>query len=153
LWDRHNRKTSRTIAKHKKIERLEIRLPNSPVISIIDDDAFVRDAIGDLIRSLGYQAATYSSAQDFLKSDTLAETNCVITDLQMPGLSGLDLQRHLISEGFRTPIIFVTAFPKDNARATALNSGAVAFLSKPFEESKLIQSIELALKDASHQDG
>ena len=115
------------------------------MISIVDDDAFVRDAIGDLMKSMGYRAFTFASAEEFLQSGRMEETACVITDLQMPGRSGLDLQSHLLAEGYRTPIIFITAFRKDNARTRALKAGAVAFLSKPFEEATLISSIKLAL--------
>jgi CheY-like chemotaxis protein len=82
-------------------------------ISIIDDDQFAREATGDLVQSLGYEVLTFESAERFLESGCLAETSCLITDLQMPGLSGLDLQSRLIEEGQRIPVIFVTAFPEE----------------------------------------
>jgi FixJ family two-component response regulator len=119
------------------------------MISIVDDDALVREATADLITSLGYQALTFASAEQFLASEHVNETACLITDLQMSGLSGLDLQSHWLAGGYRTPIIFITAFPKDGARARALEAGAVAFLSKPFEEESLIGSIEIALNTLS----
>jgi FixJ family two-component response regulator len=121
-------------------------MPTAPIISIIDDDAFVRESIGDLVKSLGYTALTFASAEHFLESGRVEDTSCLIADLQMPGLSGLDLQSHLLDEGYRTPVIFVTAFPSAKAQARALKAGAVAFLSKPFEESSLISAVSHALK-------
>ena len=117
------------------------------MISIVDDDTFVREAIGDLLSSLGYRAVTFASAKEFLESDRVKNTACLITDLQMPGRCGLDLQSHLLAEGYRTPIIFVSALPKESIRTRALNAGAVAFLSKPFDEASLMTSVELALKE------
>src|SRR5215831_3508048 len=107
-------------------------------ISIIDDDPIVREAIADLVQSLGYEAATFESAEQFLASGAVAETSCLITDLQMPGRSGLDLQKQILAEGHQTPVIFVTAFPEENFKNRAMNAGAVAFLSKPFPEDSLI---------------
>ena len=114
-------------------------------ISIIDDDQVVREATGDLVQSLGYEVATFESAERFLESGRLAETLCLITDLQMPGLSGLDLQSRLIAEGQRIPVIFITAFPEERFRRRAMNAGAVGFLSKPFDEESLIRYLETAL--------
>jgi FixJ family two-component response regulator len=116
------------------------------MISIVDDDSIVREAVGDLVQSLGYQAATFQSAEDFLESGCVSETSCLITDLQMPGLNGLDLQSQLMADGHRLPVIFITAFPEDKARNRAINAGAVGFLSKPFEENSLISCLETALK-------
>jgi FixJ family two-component response regulator len=116
------------------------------MISIVDDDAFVRDSLADLIRSLGYRALTFGSAEEFLASGRVPDTTCLITDLQMPGCNGLELQSHLLAEGYRTPVVFVTAFPKESDRTRALNAGAVAFLSKPFKEESLIASVKRALQ-------
>jgi len=116
------------------------------VISIIDDDLLVRESTADLISSLGHKALIFGSAEQFLASGCLKDTACIITDLHMPGLNGLDLQSRLLAEGHRTPIIFITAYPKEAARSRALTAGAVAFLSKPFEESALISSLETALE-------
>src|SRR5262245_22348188 len=113
------------------------------MISIIDDDLLVRESTADLISSLGHEALIFGSGEQFLASGRLKDTACIITDLHMPGLNGLDL---LLAEGHRTPIIFITAYPKDAARLRALNAGAVAFLTKPFEESALIRSLETALE-------
>ena len=115
-------------------------------ISIIDDDQVVREATGDLVQSLGYDVLTFESAERFLESGRLAETSCLITDLHMPGLSGLDLQSRLIAEGQRIPVIFVTAFPEERFRRQAMDAGAVGFLSKPFDEESLIRSLETALQ-------
>lgn len=116
-----------------------------PVISIIDDDPSVRLATDGLVRSLGYQAVTFASAEDFLQSDHIDDTSCLITDVQMPGLSGVELQSVLNARGTRLPIIFITAFPEDRIRRCVLEAGAVGFLSKPFEESVLIEHLETAL--------
>ena len=114
-------------------------------ISIIDDDQVVREATGDLVQSLGFEVATFESAERFLESGRLAETSCLITDLQMPGLSGLDLQGRLIAEGQRIPVIFITAFPEERFRRRAMNAGAVGFLSKPFDEEALLDCLDTAL--------
>jgi FixJ family two-component response regulator len=119
---------------------------NSALISIIDDDRSVREAIQGLIRSLGYATAVFGSAEEYLDSGRLQDTACIITDLQMPGLSGIDLQRRLIADGHRTPIIFVTAFPSDRLRQHALDAGAFGFLDKPFDEPSLIACIDRALQ-------
>ena len=116
------------------------------LISIIDDDEVVREATADLVVALGYSARTYASAEQFLGCGEIAETSCVVTDLQMPGLDGLALQQRLLAKGHHMPIIFITAFPKDSAREKALNAGAVAFLTKPFDELSLINSLNLALE-------
>ena len=120
-------------------------MPNEPVISIVDDDAIVREALHDLIKSLGYEAFAFSSAEHFLESDRVADTSCLIADLQMPGLSGLDLQDYLLAHGYHTPIILITAFPKNETRERALRAGAVSFLNKPFEEAALLRSLDIAL--------
>ena len=120
-------------------------LPNVPIISIIDDDEFVRSAVRSLVRSLGLGARTFASAEEFLESPDVDDTSCVITDLQMPGLSGIELQRLLLAQGRRMPIIFVTAFPEDRIRAQAMEAGALGFLSKPFECQALVKLIDKAL--------
>jgi FixJ family two-component response regulator len=120
-------------------------LAKVPVISIVDDDASVREATKGLVRSLGYGAAAFASAEDFLQSDHVNDTACLITDMQMPGLSGVELQSRLVAQGNRTPIIFITAFPEERIRARVLEAGAVGFLSKPFDEERLIEYIHAAL--------
>jgi FixJ family two-component response regulator len=118
------------------------------LISIVDDDEPVRDATKSLVRSLGYHACTFGSADDFLKSEQLHDTSCLITDVQMPGLSGLDLQDRLVARGHCIPIIFMTGYPDDNVRARAMMAGAVCFLNKPLREDHFIGCIEKALKAA-----
>jgi FixJ family two-component response regulator len=123
----------------------ELDTVNSPLISIIDDDRSVREAIQGLIRSLGYATAAFGSAEEYLDSGRIGDTACIITDLQMPGLSGIDLQHRLIADGHQTPVIFVTAFPSERLRQHALDAGAFGFLSKPFDEPSLIACIDKAL--------
>ena len=116
------------------------------LIAIVDDEEPVRDATKSLVRSLGYHASTFASADDFLKSERVHDTSCLITDVQMPGLSGLDLQDHLIARGHRIPIIFMTGYPNDSVRARAMKAGAVCFLNKPLHEDHFIGCIQKALK-------
>ena len=116
------------------------------MISIIDDDPSVRVATDGLVRSLGYRAATFASAEEYLQSDYMSDTSCVIADIQMPGLSGVELQSLLIARGSRTPMIFVTAFPEERIRKQVLEAGAIGFLSKPFDEELLIEHLQTALR-------
>jgi FixJ family two-component response regulator len=119
---------------------------NIPVISIIDDDELVRGAVKDLVRSLGYVATTYSSAEEYLRSDGVRNTSCLITDVQMPGMSGADLQTHLMAKGDTTPFIFMTAFANERTRTRVLQAGAFGYLQKPFDNDTLIECLETALK-------
>jgi FixJ family two-component response regulator len=121
-------------------------LPRVPSISIIDDNASVRIATDRLVRSLGYVARTFASAHGFLQSPHVNDTACVIADVQMPGMSGIELQSRLIGEGRCVPMIFITAFPEERIRSRALKAGAVGFLSKPFDGTLLIECIDIALK-------
>jgi FixJ family two-component response regulator len=120
-----------------------------PIISIVDDDGAVREAIKRLVRSLGYNASTFASADEFLKSELVHDTSCIITDLQMPGLSGIDLQDILTARGHRTPIIFITGHPDEDVRARAMKAGAVCFLSKPLIHDHLVGHLANALKPPS----
>jgi FixJ family two-component response regulator len=115
------------------------------MISIVDDDQSMRDATLSLIRSLGHLAATFASAEEFLQSGSLRKTACLIVDVQMPGMSGIDLQNHLIANGACPPMIFVTAFPDDRVQKRALGAGAVGFLTKPFSEDCLVACLQRAL--------
>ncbi len=117
---------------------------NSILISIVDDDPVVRDATADLLNSLGYTALSFESAEEFLDSGHIKSTGCLITDQQLPGLTGIELQAQLQADGYQTPIIFITAFPEPRIREQALGAGAVAFLAKPFEQAALLRSIESA---------
>lgn len=116
------------------------------VISIVDDDESFRGALKKLICSLGYVAATFASAEDYLQSDRLWDTSCLITDIHMSGMSGVELQNWLIGDGHRTPVIFMTAFPEEKIRVRVMEAGAFGFLSKPFTESCLIGCLNKALK-------
>jgi FixJ family two-component response regulator len=116
------------------------------MIAIVDDDKSARGALERFVRSLGHSACTFGSAEEFLKSEKLHDTSCLITDLQMPGLSGLDLQDRLIAEGHHIPVIVVTGHPDNHARARAMKAGAIGFLSKPFDANHLIWCIEKALQ-------
>jgi len=118
------------------------------LIAIVDDDEAVRNATKTLVRSLGYHASTFASADEFLKSERVHDTSCLIADVQMPGLSGIDLQNRLVARGHGIPIIFMTAYPDDKLRARAMKAGAVGFLNKPFSEDHFIGCIEKALKAA-----
>ncbi len=121
-------------------------MPAAPLIAIVDDDALARDGIGELVASLGYEAVTFSSAQHFLASSVITKTTCLITDLQMPGLNGLELQEAIRSQGYCTSVILVTAYPSEQQRKRALDNGAVGFLNKPFDEGSLIRCINAAIK-------
>jgi FixJ family two-component response regulator len=121
-------------------------LQKTPVVSIVDDDEAVRLALRSLVRSLGYVSNVFSSAEEFLGSSELTETSCVISDVQMPGMNGIELQSRLKMLDCCTPVIFVTAFPDERSRARALEAGAIGFLEKPFEGRAMIQLIETALR-------
>jgi FixJ family two-component response regulator len=121
-------------------------LQDAPIISIIDDDESMRCAVKSLVASLGFGAYTFASAEKFLQSPRLDDTSCLITDLQMPGLSGVELQKLLVAQGRRMPIIFMTAFPEERMRARAMEAGALGFLSKPFESDTLIKLIGKAIE-------
>jgi len=118
------------------------------LISIVDDEQPVRDATKSLVRSLGYNASMFGSAEEFLNSEQVDDTSCLITDVQMPGLSGVDLQDRLIAGGHRISIIFITAYSDENVRMRAMKAGALAFLTKPINQHHLVDHLEKALKAA-----
>ena len=118
------------------------------MISIIDDDESVRTATASLVRSLGFETSTFDSAEAFLNSPRLRDADCVISDVQMPGMSGIDLQARLRSLGNGIPMIFITAFPEERVRRKAMGAGAIGFLSKPFEGREMVEAIEQALRTA-----
>jgi FixJ family two-component response regulator len=121
-----------------------------PIISVVDDDASMRTATARLLKSFGFSAHAFASAQEFLLSPRSMETSCLIADVEMPGMNGVELQEHLIAHGHSTPMIFITAFPEDRIRERVMRAGAVDFLSKPFDEPRLLECVERAL--ARHQD-
>src|SRR4029450_3284603 len=116
------------------------QLRTGPTISIVDDDESMRCAVKSLVTSLGFDACTCASAEEFLQSPLLDDTACLITDLQMPGLSGIELQKSLLAQERHIPIIFMTAFPEERMRTRAMEAGALGCLSKPLESQTLINS-------------
>lgn len=121
-------------------------MPGVPLIAIVDDDDSLRKSLDNLLRSVGFRAQGFASAEAFLSSTQVHDTACLILDVRMPGMSGLELQRQLVATNWRIPIIFVTAHVDDDARARALEAGAVDFLYKPFREEELLNAIATALK-------
>jgi FixJ family two-component response regulator len=119
--------------------------PEIAVICIIDDDPWARSGLEELVLALGFPTRTFESAEQFAESDVISQTKCVITDVQMPGLSGLDLQKRLRTEGHKTPVILVTAYPSEAYRARALSEGAVALLTKPFDPTLMVDCIRRAM--------
>ncbi|HTJ57531.1 MAG TPA: response regulator [Devosiaceae bacterium] len=121
-------------------------MSETPVISIVDDDASIRGATARLVRLNGFTAHVFSSAEEFLQSPRVEDTSCLITDVKMGGMSGLDLQRHLIGLGSRMPIIFITAFPDEANKAKAMEGGAACVLAKPFDGQTLIDCLAQVLQ-------
>ena len=128
------------------IERLEAGVPQKPVIAIVDDDQSVRVGTMDLIEAMGFVAATFQRAEEFLNSRGLRSTSCVIADVQMPGMTGLELHDRLVRSGTVIPTILITAFPNDEDRARALQAGVVGYLTKPFSDSELLACIQSAIE-------
>lgn len=120
-------------------------MTNNFRISVVDDDESVRKSLGNLLKSLGHTVERFSSAEDFLNSDTGTMADCLILDVRMPGMSGPELQRELKNRGLRAPIIFVTAHNDAEVIAQAMRDGAVACLLKPFGEEPLLKAISQAL--------
>lgn len=116
------------------------------LISVVDDDESIRRTTKLLLYSLGYQAAVFESAEAFLKSGQLRDTSCLLLDVQMPEISGLQLQSKLASEGCPVPIIFISAYGNKESRRQAMQAGAIAFLDKPFSDKQLLENIRSALK-------
>ena len=121
-------------------------LPKTRVLSLVDDDASVRKATGRLIKSFGFAVEVFASGEEFLCFGSLHITSCLVLDVQMPGMNGLQLQSHLAAAGYRIPIVFITAYADEEIRDQALEAGAVAFLTKPFGEEALLRGIRSALK-------
>ena len=122
-------------------------------IAIVDDDESVREAATNLFRSMGLTVVSFSSAEEFLRSTDVERTSCLVLDVQMPGMGGLDLQRQLAASGREIPIVFVTAYPDPAVRDKALKSGAICFLTKPFDEGDLLDGLNTALSSGDHTDG
>jgi FixJ family two-component response regulator len=121
-------------------------MSENPLIAVVDDDASMRGALRNLLRSVGFRAAAFASAEEFLQAGQLQDTACVIVDVRMPRMSGLEFQRHLATIQCSVPLIFITAHGDEEARARALRAGAVDFLYKPFSEAVLLRAIQSALQ-------
>jgi len=121
-------------------------MSNLPLISVVDDDESVRESLQALVRSVGFGVMVFASAEEFLTSGRLADTDCLILDVRMPGMNGLELQRHLAANHFAIPIIFITAHGDEESRKRALANGAADYLFKPFSEEGLLNAINAALK-------
>jgi len=116
------------------------------LIAVVDDDESVRESLPDLVRELGYEAGGFSSAEEFLASDRIAETKCLLLDIAMPGMTGLDLQRELTRRGLQIPIVFITAHGDDSVRRRLQAGGAVECLLKPFSDTALLEALHTALQ-------
>jgi FixJ family two-component response regulator len=121
-------------------------MPNQPLIAIIDDDESIRDTTKDLLESAGFSAATFQCAASFLKSEQIQYTACLITDMRMPGMTGLELHRALVASGNPIPTVLITAYPDDRVRARALKGGVICYLAKPFTPEVLLDCIRAALE-------
>ena len=121
-------------------------MPQHPLISIVEDDQPFRESMRKLVRALGYTVEAFPSAADFLASPLLPETACLVTDVQMPGMTGVELQRHLMDAGYAIPTILITAYPDEAVRKRALKNGAVCYLSKPVDDEHLERCLRSALE-------
>jgi FixJ family two-component response regulator len=115
------------------------------MVTVVDDDESVRESLPDLLKQFGFKVRAFSSAEDFLSSDCLERTECLLLDIHMPGMSGLDLQRELTIRGKKIPIVFITAQKEQGVWASALQHGAISVLLKPFSEMALLDAIKTAL--------
>jgi FixJ family two-component response regulator len=124
-------------------------LTKAPTIAIIDDDETIRTGLHFLVASLGYDVYSFGSAADFLQSEQLHDSSCVISDVRMPFMSGIQLQAHLRSVGYKVPFIFITALPEESIRRQAFDDGAIGFLNKPLDDQALIACLQKALQQPS----
>jgi FixJ family two-component response regulator len=124
----------------------ESQVTGATVVTIVDDDQSVRDGIADLVTALGFDAEAFERAEDFLQSSRVDSTSCLITDMRMPGMTGLELHERLVAAGKSIPTIVITAFPKDVDRLRAKRSGVVCYLAKPCEEGELVACIMSAVE-------
>ena len=121
-------------------------MSNPSLVSIVDDDESVRESLPDLLRELGFSVQAFSSAEEFLASDCVGQTSCLILDIAMPGMSGPDLQRELTRRGQDIPIVFITAHADENVARRTIEQGAVACLFKPFSDTALLDAVNAALR-------
>jgi FixJ family two-component response regulator len=120
------------------------KISEKSIVCVVDDDSLIRDSTQRLIRSFGFRAEAFASAEEFRRAGYLEEAACLILDVRMPGMSGIELQRQLASRRREIPIIFITAYEDEVVRAQAIREGAVAFLIKPFSEEVLLDAIHMA---------
>ena len=123
-------------------------MPNASLVSVVEDDQFFRESMRRLLRSFGYTVEAFPSGADFLASPRLRETACLIADVHMPAMTGLELYKHLIDAGYAIPTILMTAYPDNGVRARALNDGVVCYLRKPVDEEHLMRCLRAALHSA-----
>lgn len=121
-------------------------MPTVSLVSVVEDDQFFRESMKRLMRSLGYDVAIFPSAADFLASPRLGETACLIADVNMPAMTGLELHNHLIKAGYAIPTILITADPDDRDRARAIRDGVICYLRKPLDERHLIRHLHKAIQ-------
>src|SRR4051794_32452630 len=121
-------------------------MPNRPTVAVVDDDQSVRESLPDLLREFGFKAVAFSSAEEFLESDCIAEIGCLILDIAMPAMSGFQLQRQMKQGGHGVSTIFITAHRDESVRRQALEQGAVECLYKPFSDTALLTALDLAIK-------
>ncbi len=123
------------------------------LVAVVEDDRVLRESMGRLMRSLGYTAEAFPSAADFLASPRLSETACLIADVNMPAMTGVELHKHLVDAGHAIPTILVTAYPNDVDRVRAMNDGVVCYLPKPIDEQHLIRCLRAALTPVEPPEG
>ena len=127
------------------VRRERVRVSSPPLISVVDDDGSLRESLGSLIRSVGFSVKAFASAEEFLNSDHPRTADCLVLDVRMPGMNGLELQRRLVASHCAIPVIFISAHGDEQERSRALRDGAVDFLLKPFSEEALLSAIHTAL--------
>ena len=133
-----------------KLDHRKVSIASLPLISVVDDYDSIRESLQGLIRSVGFAVNVFASAEEFLNSDHVHNTDCLILDVRMPGMNGLDLQRQLAATQYQIPVVFITAHGDEEARQRALNGGAVDYLLKPFSEEALLNAIGAALKSKAN---
>jgi FixJ family two-component response regulator len=137
--------TATVLSEYRRLDESETLAKNNP-ISIVDDDESVREAMAGLMKSHGYRVETFDSGASFLSSDHRSRTDCLIADVQMPGMTGLELHSQLVAAGEPIPTILITAHPDNRVRARALKAGVLCYLAKPFSEDDLIGCIRTAIE-------
>jgi FixJ family two-component response regulator len=129
-------------------------MANVPLISVVDDDESVRESLDGLIRSVGFAVRVFASAEEFLSSDHLCDINCLLLDVRLPGMNGIELYRHLVANHCEIPVIFITAHgSEEGVRSQALQNGAVDYLIKPLSEDTVLSAIHKALSAKRHTQG